>query len=571
MEFMNLICLLVSLGMLFWLYIFDVKNSVTQFITFVIMLISNFGYFFLAISSNVEEAILAQKIAYVGGIFLPVFYFFLVLEICHVKLNRFAGSVLLLIQCVIFGIVCTIGRSGLYYKFTSIHTIDGVTYIDREYGPLHFLCPLTLVIYLLLSFAVAIYSLAKKKSVHRSGVLAMLIFASIAVCTYVVEKAMQLEYEIIPISFVVLTFGTLIPVYDSNIFTVYENTDIIKEQLNKIGFLTFDKKRAYRGCNDFMANIYPELLDYRLGQTIADCSESLQSVIEQIEELERFYNDNFRRRHTQIQLKTFVLNGKCYAGTIHVVTNIFGVLKGYTIELRDDTEHYLALELKERYNEQLTNEVDAKTKRIRFIQQKTIMGIAQMVESRDLSTGDHIKRTSDVVRIFVKKLMDEDFGFEERFLELVIRSAPMHDLGKIGVDDAVLRKQGRFTDEEYSIMKKHSEIGYHMVSEILSDVEEEDFVCVAENVAHYHHEKIDGTGYPIGLKGEEIPIEARIMALADVFDALVSKRCYKEAFSYDKAFEIIENEAGTHFDAQLAGVFLRCRPQLEEYYNKCDK
>ena len=253
------------------------------------------------------------------------------------------------------------------------------------------------------------------------------------------------------------------------------------------------------------------------------------------------------------------------------MTNIFGVLKGYTIELRDDTEHYLALELKERYNEQLTNEVDAKTKRIRFIQQKTIMGIAQMVESRDLSTGDHIKRTSDVVRIFVKKLMDEDFGFEERFLELVIRSAPMHDLGKIGVDDAVLRKQGRFTDEEYSIMKKHSEIGYHMVSEILSDVEEEDFVCVAENVAHYHHEKIDGTGYPIGLKGEEIPIEARIMALADVFDALVSKRCYKEAFSYDKAFEIIENEAGTHFDARLAGVFLRCRPQLEEYYNKCEK
>ena len=382
---------------------------------------------------------------------------------------------------------------------------------------------------------------------------------------------MQLEYEIIPISFVVLTFGTLIPVYDSNIFTVYENTDIIKEQLNKIGFLTFDKKRAYRGCNDFMANIYPELLDYRLGQTIAGCSESLQSVIEQIEELERFYNDNFRRRHTQIQLKTFVLNGKCYAGTIHVVTNIFGVLKGYTIELRDDTEHYLALELKERYNEQLTNEVDAKTKRIRFIQQKTIMGIAQMVESRDLSTGDHIKRTSDVVRIFVKKLMDEDFGFEERFLEHVIRSAPMHDLGKIGVDDAVLRKQGRFTDEEYSIMKKHSEIGYHMVSEILSDVEEEDFVRVAENVAHYHHEKIDGTGYPIGLKGEEIPIEARIMALADVFDALVSKRCYKEAFSYDKAFKIIENEAGTHFDAQLAGVFLTCRPQLEEYYNKCEK
>ena len=114
MEYMNLICLLVSLGMLFWLYIFDVKNSVTQFITFVIMLISNFGYFFLAISSNVEEAILAQKIAYVGGIFLPVFYFFLVLEICHIKLNRFAGSVLLLIQLI------TVERAGMFIPAANV-------------------------------------------------------------------------------------------------------------------------------------------------------------------------------------------------------------------------------------------------------------------------------------------------------------------------------------------------------------------------------------------------------------------------------------------------------------------
>jgi len=131
----------------------------------------------------------------------------------------------------------------------------------------------------------------------------------------------------------------------------------------------------------------------------------------------------------------------------------------------------------------------------------------------------------------------------------------MHDLGKIGVDDAVLRKQGRFTDEEYNIMKKHSEIGYHMVKEILSGVEEE-FVCVAENVAHYHHEKVNGKGYPHGLKGEEIPVEARIMALADVFDALASRRCYKDAFSFDKAFEIIEKDSGTHFDEKLARVFI---------------
>ena len=212
-------------------------------------------------------------------------------------------------------------------------------------------------------------------------------------------------------------------------------------------------------------------------------------------------------------------------------------------------------------------EVETKTEIIRTIQQKTILGMAQMVESRDMSTGGHIRRTSDVVQIFSKKLLDADMGFDKHFLDLVVRSAPMHDLGKIGVDDVVLRKQGRFTDEEYEKMKSHAEIGGKMVRDILTGVEDDEFVQIAYHVANYHHEKVNGKGYPCGLKGEEIPVEARIMALADVFDALVSKRCYKEAFSYDEAFSIIEKDAGEHFDKNLAEVFMQCRSELEVYYN----
>ena len=145
------------------------------------------------------------------------------------------------------------------------------------------------------------------------------------------------------------------------------------------------------------------------------------------------------------------------------------------------------MELKERYNEELTQEVNEKTKKIRTIQERTILAMAQMVESRDLSTGGHIKRTSDVVRIFSKKLLKSDLGLEERFLNLVVRSAPMHDLGKIGVDDAILRKQGKFTEKEYAQMKTHTEIGGKMVTDILTGVEEEEFVEIAHNVANYHH------------------------------------------------------------------------------------
>lgn len=257
--------------------------------------------------------------------------------------------------------------------------------------------------------------------------------------------------------------------------------------------------------------------------------------------------------------------------SIHTLQNYYGKRSGFVVELRNETEHYQALELFEHYNQKLTEEVDAKTQQITSIQEKIILGMAQIIESRDLSTGGHIKRTSTVVRIFADELLKADMGFDPAFLHLVVRSAPMHDLGKIGVDDAILRKQGKFTPEEYAKMKEHPAIGARIVKEVLTDVEAPDFVAVAVNVAHYHHEKVDGTGYPCGLKGTEIPVEARIMALADVFDALVSKRCYKEAFSFDKAFSIIAQDAGTHFDPELAKVFLRCRPHLEHFYQEHEK
>ena len=144
----------------------------------------------------------------------------------------------------------------------------------------------------------------------------------------------------------------------------------------------------------------------------------------------------------------------------------------------------------------------------------------------------------------------------------------MHDLGKIAVDDRVLRKQGRFTSEEYAEMKKHSAEGSRIVKQILEGVEEADFVEIAANVAHYHHEKWDGSGYPEGLKGNEIPLSARIMAVADVFDALVSKRVYKDAMPLDKAFSILIQDSGKHFDPEIVVIFLNLRKNVEKYLKR---
>lgn len=220
----------------------------------------------------------------------------------------------------------------------------------------------------------------------------------------------------------------------------------------------------------------------------------------------------------------------------------------------------------------LNDMVDSISEKNRKIQENlnlTVTRMAIMVESRDNSTGGHIKRTSDCVKVFVEGLRKnpEYAKISDDYYNAVIKAAPMHDLGKIAVKDSILTKNGRFTDEEYEQMKVHSAEGARIVTAILDQEDDTQFKKIAVNVAHYHHEKWNGCGYPEKISGEAIPLEARIMALADVFDALVSKRCYKESMSYDDSFKIIEESLGTHFDPVLGAEFLKCRKELEALYN----
>ena len=227
----------------------------------------------------------------------------------------------------------------------------------------------------------------------------------------------------------------------------------------------------------------------------------------------------------------------------------------------------------EKYKDKLEEELDAKNheliehnERIIKIQSSTISGLANLIESRDGETGGHIIRTSRYVEMLAKKTRQMGYYTDiltDEYIELLVRAAPMHDIGKISISDLILRKQGKLTPEEFDIMKDHASEGGRIIRSVMSDIENKDYVDMAVQVAECHHEKWDGSGYPKGLCGEEIPLCARIMAIADVFDALVSKRCYKEAFSFDKAFGIIAGSSGTHFDPILTDVFLKMRPQIE--------
>ena len=198
--------------------------------------------------------------------------------------------------------------------------------------------------------------------------------------------------------------------------------------------------------------------------------------------------------------------------------------------------------------------------RIESIQKNIILSVATVVEERDKSTGEHIARTEEYVRELIGKMkkLPKYSHLNSDFYDNVMLAAPMHDIGKIKIPDAILNKPGKLTAEEYEIMKGHSAYGAEIIEKTMRDIEDEDYFEIACNIAKYHHERYDGEGYPDGLKEDEIPLEARMMALADVYDALVSERVYKEAFSEEEAVRIIEECSGTQFDPELARLFLEC-------------
>lgn len=203
--------------------------------------------------------------------------------------------------------------------------------------------------------------------------------------------------------------------------------------------------------------------------------------------------------------------------------------------------------------------VAKQNKKIFNYQNNIIISLANLVENRDTDTGEHIRRTSSYVELISREALKRKIYPEvinEKFIERVVRAAPLHDVGKILVSDNILKKPGRLTPEEFEMIKIHTREGGRIIAEIIGRNDDKDFVKIAKDIATYHHERWDGKGYPNGLKQDEIPISARIMAIADVFDALISPRCYKSSFSREKALEIIKEESGTHFDPVLAEIFL---------------
>ncbi len=210
-------------------------------------------------------------------------------------------------------------------------------------------------------------------------------------------------------------------------------------------------------------------------------------------------------------------------------------------------------------NEILEHKVQERTRQIAAVQDVTMAAMGSLAETRDNETGNHIRRTQHYVKVLALALRDHprfaSFLSEER-VELLFKSAPLHDIGKVGVPDRILLKPGPLTDEEFEEMKRHTTYGRDAIAaaEGLLDAPES-FLEIAREIAYSHQEKWDGSGYPEGLAGEAIPVSARLMAVADVYDALISKRVYKPAMTHEAAVSLIEQGAGSHFDPDIVEAF----------------
>ena len=204
-------------------------------------------------------------------------------------------------------------------------------------------------------------------------------------------------------------------------------------------------------------------------------------------------------------------------------------------------------------------EAQRQSEAINKMQNGLILVLADMVESRDQCTGDHVRKTAAYCRVILERLRKQGLYKDlltDDYIEDVVNSAPLHDIGKIKVPDAILNKPGRLTDEEFNEIKKHTIAGREIIEQAIDLVAADSaYLKEAQNLATYHHEKWNGSGYPYGLSGENIPLSARVMAVADVFDALVSKRSYKDPFTFEKAMSIIEEGSGSHFDPQVVEAF----------------
>ena len=550
-------CLSVILTLIYvliWHEHFDVHFT----LIFSFIPISNMGFVLRAAADTLEEAIVANDIIYLGGCFLMLFIMMCILDRCDMKLPKAVRVGFFVITIMIYASVLSSNWLPVFYSSVKGEVKNGIFVLIKEYGFMHTMFYVMIGIYSLISIGALVISYKRKNNVPNKMIFYMAVPEVVTLFSYFGSKLFPMYIEPVAAAYCFSQIFFLLIVRDICLYDVKETHLDSLNVTGEAGFISFDTKMRYLGSNDAAQSFFPELKEIKADTPSMNSPFLMEQAVNRLESFKENANNNnsfySRDGHTYLLEVDYLYDGS--------------KKRGFRIFVRDDTKNQEYIALINRFNTVLQDEVDEKTAHLAEMHNKLILSLATMVESRDNSTGGHIRRTSEGVRILIDEMMrDNRMHITQEFRKAVIKAAPMHDLGKIAVDDAILRKPGRFEPWEFEIMKTHAAEGGRIVHEVLEGTDDDYFRKIAENVATYHHERWDGSGYPEGLSGLDIPLEARIMAIADVYDALVSKRVYKESMSFEEADRIIMEGMGKHFDKRLEPYYVAARPRLEAYYS----
>ena len=515
------------------------------------------GHLLLALSTNLDQAILSNKMIYVGSICLPLFTFDAGISICKIRLPHWCYELLAIVVFAVFVLSQTVGFSDIYYKSIKFIYTNGVGNFTAVYGIGHDIFNCMMVGFVLINVSLIVYAFITRRNVSFNSLIALSSIEVVSILSFFVSRFIDSDTLIMPAVYVFDQFALLYICFWVKRYDVEQIISHVLETQNAESYVLITTNNKFLGCNSVAYKTFPDLKKCRIDHSMPDNTKLNHLLVSWIKEISQ---DKI------IIEKKFESDGRYYKIKLRQIP-LTRAKKINLFKIEDETSIHKYINMLDSNNVRLEMMLKENDSQIRSIQEQMLIGMAYMVENRDSNTGSHIKRTSKVVSILMDYLRkDKSLGFSEFFFDSLVSAAPMHDIGKIAIEDRILRKPGRFTPQEYEEMKSHPEKGAMIVENLLTSIESPDFVKIASNVARYHHERFDGFGYPQKLKGNDIPFEARVMAVADVYDALVSKRCYKAEMSFDDAYTIIIEGMGTQFDPSLKDCFIACRSKLEEYY-----
>ena len=519
------------------------------------------GYFATLTAQNIDLSVFGTKLNYLGSCNVQIVFLMFFLRYYKMTIKKWMLALLGGFGIVMTLIIVTFDHHTLYYKSYYLDQSGIIPKLVKEYTPLHNAYIAMVLSYGLLSFLIYLFHITKNKNVNKIHSTLLLLIILCPSISYILEKLSGSVLELVPWG---LTITNIFLIYlvsrakisDINILAREYVFDTIDDAL-----VIMDEKFRFKGANPLARQIFPEIESFVLDCNLQKHSKEVWGII------------NYHMT-TTIADKTFVdCEEKKYQPSLKKVIDVRG-LKGYVLWLKDITAERNSYMLLETYQNNLKNDVNKKTEQLQKMQEQMVYGFAALVENKNMVTGGHIKRTSEYVDAIARELKKEGYFTDvltDNYMEKLHLVAPLHDIGKVSIPETILDKPTKLSVEEYEIIKTHSKNGAKIIEQTMGKTGDDEYISMAKEVAAYHHEKWNGFGYPEGLSGENIPLHARIMAVADVFDALVSDRPYKNAYPIDIAFRIIEEESGNHFDPIVAGAFLRIRPSIENLHHQlCD-